>query len=144
MELADFVAKFEGFKVDAYQDSVGVWTIGYGNTFNPLTKEPVKKGDKISRNTAKSWLDTELAVVKSQVMSVVKVLINANQLNALTSFTYNVGIGNLKKSTLLKLLNAGAPKEQVSKEFLKWNKAGGQVLKGLTIRRQAEANLFLS
>ena len=144
MELADFVAKFEGFRLNAYQDSVGVWTIGYGNTFNPLTKEEVKQGDKISRNTAKSWLDTELAVVKSQVMSVVKVLINANQLNALTSFTYNVGIGNLKKSTLLKLLNAGAPKEQVAKEFLKWNKAGGQVLKGLTIRRQAEADLFLS
>lgn len=144
MELTDFVAKFEGFSVDAYQDSVGVWTVGYGNTFNPLTKEKVKKGDKISKNTAKSWLDTELAVVKSQVMSVVKVLINANQLNALTSFTYNVGIGNLKKSTLLKLLNAGAPKEQVAREFIKWNKAGGQVLKGLTIRRQAEANLFLS
>ncbi len=144
MELADFVAKFEGFRVDAYQDSVGVWTVGFGNTFNPLTKEKVKKGDKISKNTAKSWLDTELAVVKSQVMSVVKVLINANQLNALTSFTYNVGIGNLKKSTLLKLLNAGAPKEQVAREFIKWNKAGGQVLKGLTIRRQAEADLFLS
>jgi len=144
MELADFVSNFEGFSVDAYQDSAQIWTIGYGSTFNPLTKEKVKKGDKISKNTAKSWLDTELSVVKSQVMSVVKVLINANQLNALTSFTYNVGIGNFKKSTLLKLLNAGAPKEQVAAEFIKWNKAGGKVLKGLTIRRQAEKDLFLS
>lgn len=144
MELADFVAKFEGFRVNAYQDSVGVWTCGYGSTFNPFTKVKVKQGDKIDQLTALKWLQQELNQVQTVVKDSLTVLINGNQLNALTSFAYNVGTGNLKRSTLLKLLNAGKPKEEVAKQFLLWNKAGGQVLKGLTIRRQAEAALFLS
>lgn len=144
MELADFVAKFEGFRVNAYQDSVGVWTVGYGSTFNPFTKVKVKKGDKIDQLTALKWLQQELNQVQSVVKDSLMVLVNGNQLNALTSFAYNVGTGNLRRSTLLKLLNAGKPKEEVAKQFLLWNKAGGQVLKGLTIRRQAEAVLFLS
>lgn len=144
MELADFVAKFEGCKLTAYQDSVGIWTIGIGSTFNPYTKVKVKKGDKIDMSTATDWLNQELNQVKSVVQDSVKVLINGNQLNALTSFAYNVGTGNLRRSTLLKMLNAGKPKEEVAKQFLLWNKAGGQVLKGLTIRRQAEADLFVS
>lgn len=143
MELADFVINFEGFSTEAYQDSAKVWTVGYGSTFNPLTKEKVKKGDKITKSTAKAWLDTELAQVQAAVKDSLTVLVNGNQLNALISFAYNVGIGNLRKSTLLKLLNAGSPKEQVAAEFIKWNKAGGKVLKGLTIRRQAEKELFL-
>ena len=143
MELADFVAQFEGFSAKAYQDTANVWTIGYGSTFNPITKNKVKSGNIITKNEALEWLNIELNNVSDSVKSVVKVTLSDNQLNALVSFTYNVGIGNLRKSTLLKLLNVGKYKEAAD-QFLLWNKAGGQVLKGLTKRRQAEKDLFLS
>lgn len=143
MELKDFVSKFEGFSANAYQDSVGVWTIGYGNTFNPITKVKVKKGDKITKAEALVWLSYELNAVADSVKRIVKVSLTVGQLNALVSFTYNVGIGNLRKSTLLRLLNAGDYKGAAN-QFLLWNKAGGKVLRGLTIRRQAEKDLFLS
>lgn len=144
MELADFVAQFEGFSGVAYKCPAGIWTLGYGSTFNPFTKAKVQPGDTITKGQALNWLNKELLDTQSIVKDSIKVLVNGNQMNALTSFTYNVGIGSLRKSTLLRLLNAGSPKEDVAKQFLKWNKAGGQVLKGLTIRRQAEADLFLS
>ena len=143
MELKDFVARFEGFSSSAYQCSAGVWTIGYGSTFNPYTKVKVKPLDKITKAEALDWLQEELNVVTRSVKSVVKVSLTAGQLNALVSFTYNVGIGNLQRSTLLRLLNAGNY-NGASKQFLLWNRAGGKVLKGLTIRRQAEKDLFLS
>jgi lysozyme len=143
MELKDFVAKFEGFSSSAYQCSAGVWTLGFGSTFNPYTKVKVKPLDKITKAEALDWLEQELNVITEAVKSIVKVSLTANQLNALVSFTYNVGIGNLRKSTLLKLLNVGKYKEAAD-QFLLWNKAGGKVLKGLQIRRQKEKDLFLS
>jgi len=143
MELKDFVARFEGFSSSAYQCSAGVWTIGYGSTFNPYTKVKVKPLDKITKAEALDWLEQELNVLIQAVKSVVKVSLTTNQLNALVSFTYNGGICNLRKSTLLRLLNAGNYKGAAN-QFLLWNKAGGKVLKGLTIRRQAEKDLFLS
>lgn len=143
MELKDFVGKFEGFSSSAYQCSAGVWTIGYGSTFNPYTKVKVKPLDKITKAEALDWLEQELNVLTQAVKSIVKVSLTVGQLNALVSFTYNVGIGNLRKSTLLRLLNAGDYKGAAN-QFLLWNKAGGKVLRGLTIRRQAEKDLFLS
>lgn len=143
MELKDFVTKFEGFSSSAYQCSAKVWTLGYGSTFNPYTKVKVRPLDKITKAEALDWLDKELNVLTEAVKSVVKVSLTANQLNALVSFTYNVGIGNLRKSTLLRLLNDGNY-QGAANQFLLWNKAGGKVLTGLTIRRQAEKDLFLS
>lgn len=143
MELKDFVAKFEGFSSSAYQCSAGVWTIGYGSTFNPYTKVKVKPLDKITKAEALAWLQQELNVLTEAVKSIVKVSLTVGQLNALVSFAYNVGIGNLRKSTLLRLLNDGNYKGAAN-QFLLWNKAGGKVLRGLTIRRQAERDLFLS
>lgn len=143
MELKDFIARFEGFSSSAYQCSAKVWTLGYGSTFNPYTKDKVRPLDKITKAEALDWLDKELSVLTKAVMSVVKVSLTVNQLNALVSFTYNVGIGNLRKSTLLRLLNDGNY-QGAANQFLLWNKAGGKVLRGLTIRRQAEKDLFLS
>ena len=143
MELADFVSKFEGYSDKSYQDSAGYWTLGFGSTFNPTTKVKVKKGDTITKPEALKWLNQELAQVEDYVKRVVKVSLTANQLNALVSFAYNVGIGNLQRSTLLRLLNSGDYKGAAD-QFTLWNKAGGQVLKGLTKRRQAEKDLFLS
>lgn len=143
MELKDFIARFEGFSSSAYQCSAKVWTLGYGSTFNPYTKVKVRPLDKITKAEALDWLDKELSVLTKAVKSVVKVSLTTNQLNALVSFTYNVGIGNLRKSTLLRLLNDGNY-QGAANQFLLWNKAGGKVLRGLTIRRQAEKDLFLS
>ena len=80
---------------------------------------------------------------KNQIKPLVKVPINDNELDALTSLVYNIGIGAFKKSTLLSLLNQGADRHLVADQFLRWNKAGGKVLPGLVKRRLAEHNLFL-
>jgi len=77
------------------------------------------------------------------MQKVITVPLTDNQLTAITSLVYNIGFGAFKRSTLLRLLNAGASKEEVAKQFLRWNKAGGKEIKGLTNRRQAEFNLFL-
>ena len=130
------IKSFEGLRLRAYQDAVGVWTIGYGTT------RGVKPGQEISEAQAESLLKTDLDRFEAAVNQSVRVPINDNQFAALVSFTYNVGSGALKSSTLLRKLNRrdiyGA-----SREFPRWNRAGGRVLAGLTRRRKAEQALFL-
>jgi lysozyme len=138
------IAKFEGCELTAYPDVKGVWTVGYGSTINLDTNQPIKKGDKIDQQTALEWLKKDTLKFSQGVSKLIKVPITENQLTALTSFAYNVGLGAFSKSTLLKLLNAKAPKDQVSQEFLKWCKANGRIVKGLLNRRKAEAALFNS
>ena len=137
------IAEFEGCKLTAYQDVAGIWTIGYGAIYMP-DGTPIKKGDKITQEQADSWLKQDTARFQEKVKALVKVMINGNQLSALTSLAYNIGIGAFSRSTLLKLLNLGRPKEEVAAQFLRWNMAGGKVVKGLTMRRKKEAALFLS
>ncbi|TSA40461.1 MAG: lysozyme, partial [Methylococcaceae bacterium] len=91
---------------------------------------------------AEEMLAFDLTAFEDKVKALVKVDVNDNQLGALTSFAYNLGAGNLASSTLLKKLNAG-DYAGASVEFLKWDKAGGKILKGLTLRRTAEMSLFL-
>jgi lysozyme len=138
------ISQFEGLKLRAYQDSAGIWTIGYGNTRNPYTGLPVKRGDTITQAQALDWLKISTSAAQGDVKRLVKVPINANQLAALTSLVYNIGAGAFARSTLLRLLNSKADKKLVAAQFLRWNRAGGQVLPGLTTRRQKEADLFLS
>lgn len=138
LEAEALLVEFEGLRLKAYQDFVGVWTIGYGYT------KGVKEGDEITKAQAKELLWSEMKLVLTQVQRVVTAPVNNLQMAALVSFTYNLGIGNLTKSTLLKKLNAGAPKAEVAEEFKRWNKAKGIVLPGLTRRRSAESELFLS
>ena len=83
----------------------------------------------------------ELEEFAEQVLNSVKVELTQNELDALTSWTYNLGVGNLNSSTLLKKLNTG-DKDSVPSEMLRWNKAAGKVLAGLTRRREAEAKLW--
>jgi len=137
------IQQFEGLKLKAYKDSVGIWTIGFGNIFNLDTGNPIKEGDEISLETAERWLKIEVDNLQAKMRKVITVPLNDNQWTALTSLAYNIGFGAFKRSTLLRLLNAGASKEEVAKQFLRWNKAGGKEVKGLTNRRQAEFNLFL-
>ncbi|UJA61010.1 lysozyme [Enterobacter hormaechei] len=136
------IKQFEGCKLTAYQDSVGVWTIGYGWT-QPVDGKPIRAGMTIKQETAERLLKTGLLSYESDVSRLVKVGLTQGQFDALVSFTYNLGARSLSTSTLLRKLNAG-DYAGAADEFLRWNKAGGKVLNGLTRRREAERALFLS
>lgn len=136
------IKQFEGCKLTAYQDSVGVLTIGYGWT-KPVDGKPIRAGMTINQETAERLLKTGLVSYESDVSRLVKVGLTQGQFDALVSFTYNLGARSLSTSTLLRKLNAG-DYAGAADEFLRWNKAGGKVLAGLTRRREAERALFLS
>ncbi|MBJ9199203.1 lysozyme [Citrobacter freundii] len=136
------IKQFEGCKLTAYQDSVGVWTIGYGWT-KPVDGKPIRAGMTIKQETAERLLKTGLVSYENDVSRLVKVDLTQGQFDALVSFTYNLGSRSLSTSTLLRKLNAG-DYAGAADEFLRWNKAGGKVLNGLTRRREAERALFLS
>lgn len=131
------IGEFEGFRAHAYLCPANVWTIGYGFT------KGVKKGDTITRGQADARLVHELGDFGDQVEKMVKVPLKQCQFDALVSFAFNVGVGALRDSTLLKLLNAGNY-AGAADQFTRWNKAGGKVLPGLVKRRAAEKELFLS
>jgi lysozyme len=140
-EGADLIKSFEGCKLKAYQCSAKKWTIGYGNTFFE-DGTPVVAGNAISQQKAEDLFELISADFSAKVAKLVPSHITPNQFGALTSFAYNCGVVNLQKSTLLKKVNANHNDPSIRAEFLKWNKAGGKVLAGLTRRREAEANLY--
>jgi lysozyme len=133
--LLQKVMEMEGCRLEAYQDAAGVPTIGYGHTKN------VRMGDRITQYWAKEmlredieeaeWLVKELGVAKTE-----------GQLDALVSFVFNLGIGRLKRSTLLKTIREGGSKAQITKEFKRWVYADGKLLPGLVKRREWEAKRF--
>ena len=136
------IKSFEGFEPKWYRDPVGIWTIGFGHTDAAgAPKHATSKGLVLSDEAATEILANDLGQYAAAVEKAVKVPLNDNQFAALVSFTYNVGAGALAKSTLVKKLNAGNY-GAVRPELAKWNKAGGKVMKGLTRRRAAEADLF--
>jgi len=130
------IKKFEGCELTAYQDSVGVWTIGYGHTKN------VCEGDCITMGEADRMLEEELVEYEGYINDMVKVDLSQNQFDALVAWVYNLGPTNLSQSSLLRELNNGNI-AKVPSEMRRWNKAGGRVLDGLIRRREAEALLFL-
>ena len=134
----DLIKSFEGLSLVAYKDIIGVITIGYGHTSPSLTMN-----QKVTLKEAEDLLKADVVRFENGVNSLVKVPITQNQFDALVSFSYNLGTNNLGKSTLLKKLNSGAPVGEIVAEFVKWNRAGGKVVKGLTDRRQKESTLFL-
>ena len=136
----DLIKKYEGLSLKGYLCPAGVPTIGYGYTGLVLGKK-ITTDMKITLNQAEKLLASSLSGFEKSVNDLVKVPLTQNQFDAVVSFVYNLGAGNLKSSTLLKKLNA---KDYIgaSNEFLKWNKAGGKVLSGLTKRRQSEKDLF--
>lgn len=140
-EMTQKIKKFEGYMSKAYADAKGVWTIGYGNTFY-ADGTPVKPGDTITKSEAEKLFSEVLGQFASDVADAVRVEVNKCQFDALVSFTYNVGIGNLKKSTLLKKVNADPEDESIRTEFNKWNKSGGKTLPGLIKRRKDEADYY--
>ena len=134
------ICSFEGLKLKAYDDGVGVWTIGFGTTIYPNGIK-VKKGDTCTEAQAKAYMAHDLKKFESAVNSAVTVLINQNQFDALVSLAYNIRTGAFKKSTLLKKLNE-ADYKGASAQFAVWNKGGGKVMQGLVNRRAVERKLF--
>lgn len=138
----DLIKSFEGCVLNAYKDTGGVWTIGYGHT-SAAGSPVVTPGMKITKQQAEEIFANDLKKYEAWVKEYVKVPVNQNQHGALTSFCYNLGPAQLKSSTLLKKLNKrdylGA-----SREFGKWVYDNGKRLKGLERRREAERVLFLT
>ena len=136
----NLIRSFEDLRLKAYDDGVGVWTIGYGTT--AINGVAVKKGDTCTAEQAKSYMAQDLKKFESSINTSVKVPLNQNQFDALVSLTYNIGIGAFKSSTLLKKLNAKDYKG-AAEQFPRWNRGGGRVLNGLIKRRKIEMELFL-
>lgn len=129
------IAQFEGLKLEAYRDAVGVLTIGYGHT-----GKDVRVGQRITADEADRLLAADLERFERAVESYAD-KVEQHQFDALVSFAYNLGEGALKGSTLLKLHNSGEY-NAAAREFQRWNHAGGRVLAGLTRRREAEARVY--
>lgn len=136
------IKAFERCELTAYQDPVGIWTIGYGWT-QPVNGKAVHAGMTIRQDTAERLLKSGLVSYEKAVSRLVNVRLTQSQFDALVSFIYNLGARSLATSTLLQKLNAGDT-AGAADEFLRWNSAGGKVCRGLTRRREAERTLFLS
>ena len=134
-EGRSLIKKFEGFEKKAYQCSAGVWTIGYGHTGG------VKPGDEVAEAEAEALLAADLAVFEAAVNAELDGL-TQNQFDALVSFTYNLGEGCLRKSTLLRLAKINPQDARIRHEFLRYVYAGSKPLEGLKKRRAAEADLY--
>jgi lysozyme len=139
----DLMHHFEGCRLEAYLCPAKVPTIGWGNTYYEQGT-PVRMGDKISQERANSLFLFIANKFADEVRKVIKTNLNENQFSALVCFAYNVGTGNLGKSTLLKKVNVNPNDATIANEFLRWNKAGGKVLAGLTRRRTAESKLYFT
>lgn len=141
----ELIKEFEGWRALAYPDPATggePWTIGYGHT-SAAGDPKVKPGMIISKEEGLIILARDLEKYEAHVRRMVKVPTTANQHGALTSLCYNIGPGNLEKSTLLKKLNAG-DYAGAAGQFKLWNKAAGKTMAGLTRRRLAETKLFLT
>jgi len=134
----ELIKNFEGLRLKSYQDSVGVWTIGYGHT-----GKHVHEGMYVTEEEAEKLLAHDLERFEKCVERMVSVSLNQGQFDSLVSFAYNLGCQSLKKSTLLRRINDNRFVEAAG-EFHRWNHAGGAVMPGLTRRRQNEKRLFLS
>lgn len=132
------IKHFEGCRLTSYRDIGGVLTVGYGHT-----GPDVFFGQTITQARADELLQKDLQRFERGVLDLVKVDLAQQQFDALVSFAFNVGLNALSSSTLLSLLNRGAPVATVAAEFLRWNKVDGKPVEGLTRRRTAEKDLFL-
>ena len=127
--------EMEGCRLEAYKDAAGVPTIGYGHT------KDVRMGDRISAFWAKELLKEDIEEAEWEVKKL-RVARTEGQLDALTSFAFNLGIGRLKESTLLQVIREGGSKRAIVREFKRWVYAGGKLMPGLERRREWEAMRF--
>ena len=132
------ITRWEGCKLIAYQDSVGVWTIGYGHIVG------VAEGLSITQEQADAWLNEDIEIYTSAVLNALDdITLDDWQDGALISFTYNLGIEAFKNSTLLKKIKEDPENyDDIAVEFIKWDNAGGKEIKGLSKRRINEADMY--
>jgi lysozyme len=133
--LIQAIKKFEGVSLSAYQDSKGVWTIGYGHT------KGVKRGDKITQYQAEQFLREDLQQFED-VANKVKRIATQGKFDAILDFIYNCGPKNFNDSTLKKYIECGKATWEIQEQFLKWVNSGSRKLGGLVTRRIWEANRF--
>lgn len=131
--LINRIKRFEQLRLTAYQDSKGVWTIGYGHTSG------VRKGDRISEHRAEELLRADLSTAEKFV-GTIKEVDTQGKYDALVDFAFNCGVANLKSSTLLRLIRQGGKTWEIQEQFLRWVNSGGKKLGGLVTRRIWEAN----
>ena len=134
--LIEKLKEFEGFRRDAYRDAAGVLTIGYGHT-----AKDVREGDRLTMYGAEQLLMIDLKEHEAAVRRL-NVARTQGQFDALVSFAFNLGIGRLQRSTLLKTIRNGGSKAQIQREFKRWVFAGGKPLQGLVKRREWEGRRF--
>lgn len=131
----DLIKEYEGLRLTTYRCPGGVWTIGYGHT------RTVRPNMIITPAQAEGFLREDMYSVEKYVNDLVDVPLSDNQFAALVGFVFNVGVGNFKRSSLLRLLNRGWY-EQVPAQLTRWNRVKGEVLGGLARRRAAESRLW--
>ena len=137
----DCIKRWEGLRLQAYQDQAGIWTIGYGHTAAAGSPVPVK-GMHINEAQAHTLLLNDLKQYEHAVETMVRVPLEDNQFAALVSFCFNIGVDSFRKSTLLRQLNAG-DYNGVPTELMKWVHSGGKRIQGLVNRRAAESGLWV-
>ena len=138
------IKEFESFRKTPYLCAAGVPTIGWGTTRYP-DKKAVTLADKdITEAVGDMYLHHDLTTFENAVNKALIIPIQQCQFDACISLCYNIGQGNFASSTLVKMLNAGTAPDLIAPQFLRWDKAKGKSLAGLTRRRKAEMNLFLS
>ncbi len=138
------IKEFESFQSKPYQCPSLVWTIGYGNTYYENGEKIRKSDSPINEKRASELLKFSIKSFEQSVDSFCRDDIDQNQFDALVSFAFNVGINNLKNSTLLKLVNTNPKDPKIKDEFMRWTKSGGKTLSGLVKRRSEEAKLYFS
>jgi lysozyme len=143
-QALELIKKFEGFCSQPYLCPANVPTIGYGATFYEDGTKVKVTDPPINEERATQLLMNVLVQYEKAVDTLTRDDITQQQFDALVCFSYNVGIQALKNSTLLKKINSNLLDPDIRTQFLRWNKAGGVILKGLTRRREAEANLYFS
>lgn len=139
-DAINLIKKFEGKRLTAYQDSVGIWTIGYGTT--KINGAPISPGQTITDAQADQYLTDHVTAMVAPSVKSLKAPITQSMFDAMCCLTYNIGSGNFGGSTLKQNVNVTKYLDAAT-NFLDWNKAGGKVLNGLTTRRMAEKDLFL-
>lgn len=137
------IKKWEGLYLTSYKCPANVWTIGWGSiTYEDGT--PVKRGQTITRKRAEELLKWEMDKKAAEIDKLNVWTTNQNQFDAILSFTYNVGIGALRRSTLLKLARVNTNDAQIRNQFMRWINKGSPFEKGLTNRRKIEADLYFT
>jgi lysozyme len=140
----DLIKEFEGLKLKPYLCSAQVPTIGYGSTYYENGKKVKLTDAPITKERADELFQIVADDFAKRVLPLVKKTLTQNQFNSIVSFAFNLGVRALQNSTLLRLVNINPNDAMIAKEFLKWNKAGGVVVKGLTNRRIKESALYFT